>query len=389
MKTWGSAKVVFVPLRRIVLVPVGALAVLLLLLMGGNALHAARPSLNWAWNPVTNELRLTASPGSGPLGLWVWDRTDWSGSGQPVAREPIRSEELRPGEHFRATVGLAGPDAVHERVRLNVPDRPTFHLRSISDRQIEIASSQPLLAVTGVPAGAGVFTRSDPADVVLDRQVETHTYRLRVQAQSGEIADWSVTVPALPRAPIVWFGSPAGGQVYLTIDDGWFPNQRLLQIMQTEHVPVTAFLIERAALEHLNYWRAFVAAGGEIEDHTLSHPDLTTLSLSEAETQWKDPVDAYPQLFSVPVPTLGRPPYGAIDATVQAAAREAGLADIVMWDVEWVPGNGFKTWNGRPIQAGDIILLHWVPGVGKAFESLLSELDKEHLHPALLTQGSL
>ena len=56
--------------------------------------------------------------------------------------------------------------------------------------------------------------------------------------------------------------------------------------MRRTHLPVTAFLIEQAAQRDLPYWRAFVAAGGTVGDHTVSHPDLTKLTLGQATAQW-------------------------------------------------------------------------------------------------------
>jgi peptidoglycan/xylan/chitin deacetylase (PgdA/CDA1 family) len=70
------------------------------------------------------------------------------------------------------------------------------------------------------------------------------------------------------------------------VDDGWTPSKQVLAIMRNTRLPVTAFLIEQAAEQHLAYWRAFVGAGGMVADHTVSHPNLTKLSLAQATTQW-------------------------------------------------------------------------------------------------------
>jgi peptidoglycan/xylan/chitin deacetylase (PgdA/CDA1 family) len=84
------------------------------------------------------------------------------------------------------------------------------------------------------------------------------------------------------------------------------------------------------AAEHLSYWRSFLAAGGIIEDHTVSHPNLTTLSESAAEAQWAGAAARFKSWFGI-TPTLGRPPYGDVDQAVQVAAGQAGLRDVVMW----------------------------------------------------------
>lgn len=85
--------------------------------------------------------------------------------------------------------------------------------------------------------------------------------------------------------PTRYFGPAGNRNVYFTIDDGWFPSRRVLEIMKSERVPVTTFLIVDAAQEHLSYWHDFADAGGRIENHTVSHPYLTRLPRGEAERQ--------------------------------------------------------------------------------------------------------
>ena len=56
--------------------------------------------------------------------------------------------------------------------------------------------------------------------------------------------------------------------------------------MHQNYLPITAFLIADAAKENLSYWKAFVAAGGIIGDHTVSHPNPTKVTLAQATAQW-------------------------------------------------------------------------------------------------------
>ena len=96
------------------------------------------------------------------------------------------------------------------------------------------------------------------------------------------------------------------------MDDGWTPSPQVLTIMRRTQLPVTAFLIERAARRDLPYWRAFVQRGRHGGDHTVSHPNLTKLTLGQATAQWGQARRALGQLLGQ-VPFLGRPPYGAFD----------------------------------------------------------------------------
>jgi peptidoglycan/xylan/chitin deacetylase (PgdA/CDA1 family) len=194
------------------------------------------------------------------------------------------------------------------------------------------------------------------------------------------------TVPAQPKLGLYCFAHSAGRAVYITIDDGWTPSVPVLALMRRTHLPVTAFLIERAAREHLGYWRAFVRAGGMIGDHTVSHPDLTTLTYAQATYQWAQARRVLGRWFGR-APVLGRPPYGSFNATVEAAAYAAGLKDLAGWSAT-VAGNRVQTWNGRPLEPGEIVILHWVPGLARQMTTLLAAIHARHLNPRPLTPAS-
>ncbi len=184
-------------------------------------------------------------------------------------------------------------------------------------------------------------------------------------------------------ASTTFFGPSADRHVYITIDDGWFPDRRVIDLIRSEKVPITTFLITQAASEHLRFWKAFIAAGGQIQNHTYSHPDLTRLTQGGAESQWARTNQHFASWFGA-APTIGRPPYGAIDNKVAVAAREAGLDSMIMWS-SLDDGLGIKTWNNGPIMPGSIILLHWDPGLYAELLQVLQFVDDHHLVPAFLT----
>lgn len=190
-----------------------------------------------------------------------------------------------------------------------------------------------------------------------------------VQGQSADVL-WSV--PTTERA------------VFITIDDGWFPSQSLIQMMRQYHFPVTAFLIQQAAQKHPDYWKVFVAAGGNLENHTLSHPDLTKLAPADLANQLSTPMNYLGQ-FAAP-PTLFRPPYGAFNPLVLQQVYRSGMKHLVMWNAVMSKGV-LHTYNGKPIQPGSIIILHWEPGLSTQIKDLLGILQQEHLGIASLPEA--
>jgi peptidoglycan/xylan/chitin deacetylase (PgdA/CDA1 family) len=210
--------------------------------------------------------------------------------------------------------------------------------------------------------------------------------RLRLTARDGERAVVRVSVPSLPEIPLYSFASPAGRAIYITADDGWTPSAQVLTIMRQTHLPVTAFLIAQAAERNLPYWRAFAAAGGTIGDHTVSHPVMTKLTLAQATTQWGQARTSLGRWFGR-LPVLGRPPYGAFNPTVEAAAYRGGLTALVGWSAT-MSADHIETWDGKRLEPGEIVLLHWVPGLGHEMVTLLKAIHAAHLHPAPLTPAS-
>ncbi len=179
---------------------------------------------------------------------------------------------------------------------------------------------------------------------------------------------------------------------FITIDDGWFPNEQVLKLMKEEHVPITAFIIKNAMLEHPKYWKEFCRAGGQIENHTVSHPDLDKINANGIFAQIDGSENGIEKLVGAK-PYMFRPPYGAFDKQVMVAASADGIKYIVMWTDEIKNGrHGYNQGHfaldgpGRTnLRRGDIVLLHWVPGLDRAVRYVLDKGKGEGLAPANLS----
>lgn len=282
-----------------------------------------------------------------------------------------------------ATGGLPAPER-----QSRPPTAVAVTARSVDAAGLHLRFSVPLLPAAGWPAAPAVpLSQPSPSEVFLPAEPTPYSGVLLVQSRDGYTLPVQVAVPGLPLAPVHYFGDPAGGRVYLTIDDGWFPSQEVLARMRADRLPLTTFLIEDAAREHPEFWREFTAARGLIMNHTVSHPLLTHLPVTQVAAQWTGPARAYPSWYGG-VPSLGRPPYGAVEPQVQAQARRAGIEALVMWGVV-AAGHGVQTWNRGPIQAGDIVLMHWDPGLAAELATVLAQVRTARLTPALLTPDRL
>jgi peptidoglycan/xylan/chitin deacetylase (PgdA/CDA1 family) len=250
-----------------------------------------------------------------------------------------------------------------------------------------IRASRPVRHRPAWPlCGTNTISFPASAEVAVARSPVRCKTSLRLTALDGERAVVPVNIPALPQVPLYDTASPAGQAIYITVDAGSHPNPQLLNLMRRAHVPVTAFLSEQVAQRNLLYWRAFAGAGGTIGNYTASAPDLTKLTLSQAVTQWGQAQGAFGRWFGQ-APRIGRPPSGAINRTVQAAAYQAGLRALVGWSAT-VNRDRIRTSNGKGLKPGEIVLLRWTPDLSHQLSTLLAAIQSRHLHPRPLTLSS-
>ncbi|MFI2206119.1 polysaccharide deacetylase family protein [Streptomyces sp. NPDC020192] len=150
--------------------------------------------------------------------------------------------------------------------------------------------------------------------------------------------------------------------VALTFDDG--PTQytaAVLDTLERQHSVATFFLIGPHALQYRSDVLRQQRDGDAIGDHTVTHPYLTRLPPARIDYEL---TTAAEQIASVTGhrPTLFRPPFGAWNAKVRAAAGAEGLS-VVMWSVS---STDWKYHNAHLIEQrvlarvrpGSIIVLH-------------------------------
>ena len=358
--------------------------------------------LGWVLSPASNTVTIRVTSPAGTAGEQVLARSrvavsedgagpagHWSAAGATV-RVPVPA-----GARTTLLVQLTGPQQLTRTVTVSAPPAPRILSSGASSGRWLVYTSSPLQAgAAQVLCGTDTVTMVASSQLAVAEGATACTGSLRLTAQDGEQAAVPVTIPARSQAPspaksaaeLYCFAHSAGRAIYITIDDGWTPSQQVLTLMHQNYLPITAFLIADAAKENLGYWKEFAAAGGIIGDHTVSHPYLTKLTLSAATTQWgQDRTDLGRWLGQTPA--IGRPPYGAFDHTAEVAAARAGLTALAGWSAT-MSGDRIQTWNGKPLSPGEIVILHWVPGLGQQLTVLLKEIRALHLNPTPLTAAS-
>lgn len=179
--------------------------------------------------------------------------------------------------------------------------------------------------------------------------------------------------------------------VALTYDDGpGGGTPALLDTLAEHDARATFFVTGHPVMEHPTTLRRVYAEGHELANHTLSHPDLTTLNAGAA----RDNLEVVQALVHREVGytmDLMRPPYGATDSGVTSVTEELGLAQI-LWSVDtndWRDRDASVVAERALDGAGDgaIILMHDIHDTTiSASQEIVEELDSRGYTMVTVTQ---
>lgn len=135
--------------------------------------------------------------------------------------------------------------------------------------------------------------------------------------------------------PEIVLGNTAKRQVALTFDAGASaePLARILAALQQGGVCATFFLTGDWAAKNPAAVRAIVAGSHEIANHSNTHPDFTTLSNAEIVQELATTEQIVQGIVGRTTKPYFRPPYGARDDRVLAAAWSAGYRGVY-WTVD-------------------------------------------------------
>lgn len=180
----------------------------------------------------------------------------------------------------------------------------------------------------------------------------------------------------------------AGRKVALTFDDcndgrAW---KEILDVLEARRASATFFCPGSVVRRHPDLAARTVREGHAVGSHGWDHADLRGRSISD--TQWRLAADrkAWWTAARATSAPLFRPPYGAYDRNVLAAAGRTAHGRVVMWDVD--PSD----WRRPPaaqiaarvlddVRPGSIVLLHTLPNTAAALPAILDGLRSRDLSP--------
>lgn len=201
---------------------------------------------------------------------------------------------------------------------------------------------------------------------------------LDYQDITADINTALVDPAALKDAP-----SPlAKGKKYiaLTFDDGPNPatTPQVLDILKEKNVKATFFMLGKNAAANPKIVQRVHTEGHEIANHSFTHPQLTTLSATDVQSEITKTDKAIFKAAGI-LPQNVRPPYGAVDSKVAATIGKP----VIQWDVDsedWKSKNAALMTNKvlSETYEGSIILMHDIhPETVAALPGIIDGLQKE------------
>jgi peptidoglycan/xylan/chitin deacetylase (PgdA/CDA1 family) len=170
--------------------------------------------------------------------------------------------------------------------------------------------------------------------------------------------------------------------VFLTIDDGAIKQQAEIDTILSKHIKASLFLANLFVQDDPGFFKGFLPGGSLIEDHTITHPDLRTLSLAEQKQEICGEADLQQKEYGRR-PVLFRPPGGNYNFTTQEAAAACGMQAVVLWHAK-ANGGSMQYQIGDSLLPGDIVLMHFRPLFQQDLQAFLDAANAAHLRIELL-----
>ncbi|MEU6883425.1 polysaccharide deacetylase family protein [Streptomyces sp. NPDC046712] len=173
--------------------------------------------------------------------------------------------------------------------------------------------------------------------------------------------------------------------VFITIDDGWYHDPAAAKILLDRRVPASLFLLPGAYSYDSGYFHTLLDQGrSRVENHTVNHPDLTTLDAAGQKAEVCGAREQHLAQFG-DGPRLLRPPYGTYDGTTRTTARACGAKALVTWTYDLTTWGQWTPPTPR-LEAGDIILLHFNETLEQDLTRALAAAEAAGLRPAPLRE---
>lgn len=155
--------------------------------------------------------------------------------------------------------------------------------------------------------------------------------------------------------------------LYLTFDAGYENGnvEKIMDVLSEEGVPAAFFVLKRIILNNPELVKRMEAEGHLVCNHTMSHPDTTTLSREAFEKEVNGLADLYRNCTGNEIAPYYRPPEGRYNEKTLQYAKELGYK-TVFWSMAYADWDNDKQPDPEKAKEkllsrthnGAVILLH-------------------------------
>lgn len=206
--------------------------------------------------------------------------------------------------------------------------------------------------------------------------------KLTVEAVKLTIPDAVIPPVENGLAPVISRLPTNQNVVFLGIDDGANKESFELEMMKQNHVKASLFLSDLFIHNNPTFFQAFTQNGSVIENHSVSHVNLTTLTYEQQKQEICGESDIQYEQFGRR-PTLFRPPGGDYNSDTQRAAADCGMKAVVLWAAK-ANGGSMQYQTGDALRPGDIVLMHFRPEFKNDMNAFLAAEKAANLRTELL-----
>ena len=218
------------------------------------------------------------------------------------------------------------------------------------------------LILTAVAAAVILAAGQFAAEVI-----PTASWGLSFKA-SGQAPAGPSSAETLREFDAAYVGDPEEKVLYLTFDAGYENGctEKILDTLQKHNVKAAFFLVGNYLQKNADLVRRMVAEGHVVGNHTMTHPDMSTISdktafqkeLTGLETLFKE-------ITGKELPKYYRPPQGIYSEENLKMAKELGYKTVFWslaykdWENDNQPGKDYALGKLIPrTHNGAVILLH-------------------------------
>ncbi|WP_242901996.1 polysaccharide deacetylase family protein [Actinomadura terrae] len=246
-------------------------------------------------------------------------------------------------------------------------------------------------ATLGVAAGGWPVLRAQAGHSGPSTRTELSAALADQKWEAPKPGSWTMPKPSADGLPpVISHIETQDRVVFLTIDDGYTYDAEFVNLVRKEKVPIMTFLTSTYIKGEGQYFWAMRNAGSPMENHTVTHPNMVTLSPEGQKKQICDSSTAIAQQYGR-TPQIFRPPFGSFNATTRKVAKECGIKSILLWSAEFYNGttgpgvgfNGFARGDGagKGFKPGDIVLMHYRKGLAQQFQMILGWIRQQGFRP--------